>query len=124
MYDIEFYTSTQEFDYEINAADGAVLDRSVERLEYEDNSHSYDHQSNSGGNSASGSYISVDEAKATAVGHAGYAVSDVNFKKAKMESDDGYMVYEIEFYINGMEYDYTINASNGSIMDYDAETDD
>ncbi|MCD8368527.1 MAG: PepSY domain-containing protein, partial [Clostridiales bacterium] len=30
VYDIEFYTSTKEYEYEINATTGAILDKDVE----------------------------------------------------------------------------------------------
>ncbi|MCD7857996.1 MAG: PepSY domain-containing protein, partial [Clostridiales bacterium] len=33
VYDIEFYTATQEYEYEINAATGAVVDKSVETIQ-------------------------------------------------------------------------------------------
>lgn len=48
----------------------------------------------------------------------------MNFSKAKLERDDGITVYEIEFYKDGVEYDYTINASNGNILEFDADRDD
>lgn len=71
-----------------------------------------------------GSYIGVDSAKSTAAAHAGFSVSDVTFSKAKLENDDGCTVYEIEFYKDGMEYEYTLNATDGTIMEYDSEYDD
>ena len=40
---------------------------------------------------------------------------------AKLERDDGYMVYEIEFYSGGIEYEYTIDAVTGDIIEYDSE---
>lgn len=64
-------------------------------------------------------YIGIDQAKAVAVGHAGLSVSDVVFSKAKLDHDDGLVVYEIEFYKGGMEYEYEINAVTGDILEYD-----
>ena len=68
--------------------------------------------------------ISVDQAKSIATSHAGYSVSEVQFSKAKLEKDDGMMIYEIEFYKDGMEYEYEINALTGEILDFDSEWDD
>ena len=77
------------------------------------------------GNSGNGStYIGVDKAKSIAVGHAGFSLSDVQFSKAKLENDDGHTVYEIEFYQGDVEYDYTINAATGAVMEFDAERED
>ena len=75
-------------------------------------------------NPGAASYISIDQAKSIAVGHAGLSVSEVRFSKAKLENDDGYTVYEIEFYKDRMEYEYTINAADGSILEYDSDWDD
>ena len=112
VYDIEFYTSTHEYEYEINASTGKIISKDLEAFKTD--------SSNIGG----ASFIGVDKAKSIAAKHAGLSVSTVTFSKAKLEKDDGYTVYEIEFYYNGIEYEYTINATSGSIMEYDSERDD
>ncbi|MCD8105754.1 MAG: PepSY domain-containing protein [Lachnospiraceae bacterium] len=68
--------------------------------------------------------VSLDEAKAIALERAGLSASEVTFKKAKLDKDDGIMVYEIEFYQGQMEYECEINASTGAIIEFDAEWDD
>ena len=65
--------------------------------------------------------VGIDRAKAIAVGHAGVKSSDVVFSKAKLERDDGKLVYEIEFYSNYAEYEYTIDASSGTILEYETD---
>lgn len=65
--------------------------------------------------------MEVEEAKAIAAGHAGFSVSDVSFSKAKLEKEHRMMVYEIEFYKDGMEYEYEINAETGEIIKYEEE---
>ena len=67
----------------------------------------------------SGTDIGVDQAKTIAAQHAGFGVNDVVFSKTKLERDDGLYVYEIEFYKDGAEYDCTINAANGSVIEYE-----
>ena len=109
VYEIEFYTSDRECEYEINATTGKVISRSSE---------TYRTQSQNPGNA---SYIGVDKAKEIAAGHAGISLSGATFSKAKLERDDGYMVYEIEFYSGGIEYEYTIDAVTGDIIEYDSE---
>lgn len=44
--------------------------------------------------------------------------------KAKMEKDDGLLVYEIEFFQGRTEYECTIDALTGEILEYDEEWDD
>jgi Predicted membrane protein len=68
--------------------------------------------------------MEVEEAKAIAAGHAGFSVSDVSFSKAKLEKEHRLMVYEIEFYKDGMEYEYEINAETGEIIKYEVDEND
>lgn len=121
IYKIKFYTSTHEYEYKINAANGKVLSKEADALDDDDK----DHEKTSGNYAGNAdSYIGIDKAKSIAVSHAGFSVSDVTFSKAQLDDDDGYIVYEIEFYKDNTEYEYTINASNGAIMEYDSEWDD
>ena len=63
--------------------------------------------------------ISLDKAKEIALSHAGLSADQVTFVQANMDFDDGSQKYDIEFYCNGQEYDYEINASNGQIIQFD-----
>lgn len=112
VYDVEFYTSTHEYEYEINASTGAVHDKSVE---------AFKGNVTKPNNSNTGNYISVDKAKEIAVGKAGLSVSGVTFQKAKLDYDDGRAVYEIEFFSGGVEYECEVDASSGTILDYSSE---
>lgn len=68
--------------------------------------------------------ISAEEAKAIALEHAKLTAEDVSFTKAKLEFDDGRYEYEIEFNVGyEKEYDYTVNAENGAIVEYDVDID-
>lgn len=68
------------------------------------------------------SVISVDKAKQIALSHAG--VSGASFKKVKLDTDDGVRVYEIEFKVGNVEYEYDIDASSGAIISSSSEIDD
>ncbi|MCD8152988.1 MAG: PepSY domain-containing protein [Clostridiales bacterium] len=59
-----------------------------------------------------------------ALNKAGLSASDVTFQKAMLERDDGIMVYDIEFYNGYTEYECTINASTGTIIEYDMDMND
>ena len=67
--------------------------------------------------SAAKNYIGVERAKAIALRDAG--VSGVTFVKAKLDSDDGVRVYDVEFYKDNVEYDYEIDAVTGQIREKD-----
>lgn len=118
VYDIEFYTSNQSYDYEIDANTGAIRQKSVESFQ----SAAGTTAGTTSGNQASGSYIDVEEAKSIALNHAGFSASDVTFSKTKLEVDDGYTCYEIEFYYGRTDYDYKIDAVSGTVLEFDAET--
>jgi len=114
VYEIDFYTTDTEYDYEIRISDGTVLSKSTEAF--------IAGTSNTAGITAD-SYISVDEAKAIALEKAGLTTSDVTFQKAMLERDDGILIYEIEFYQGQTEHECTINATTGVILEYSTDVD-
>ena len=120
-YDIEFVTSTKEYEYEINATTGKITSKDVENIKSSGNSNSSG-SSGSDSSSTGDNYIGLSKAKSIATSHAG--VSNVNYTKAKLERDDGKYVYEVEFYKDGVEYEYTIDAVKGTILDWDIDEDD
>ncbi|MCD7766715.1 MAG: PepSY domain-containing protein [Lachnospiraceae bacterium] len=148
IYDIEFYTDTAEYEYEISAASGEILSFSMELTQNAatstanaagaDNSVgtsgaagfgsttdvSGDAAGTTPGTSSGTTFISLDDAKTIALEKAGVSASDVTFKKAKLDKEDGMMVYEVEFYQGQMEYECTINASTGAIIEFESEWDD
>ena len=117
VYDIEFYTSDTEYEYEIDASSGTVLEKNIEQFQIQTD------PTNSAVNSSVNNYIGVDRAKEIALNHARLNESDVQFAKAKLENDDDGVEYEIEFYSGRTEYDYTIDAVSGNIIEYDVDYD-
>lgn len=115
VYDVEFYTAEAEYDYEISAVDAAVVEKDISAFRVDT-----DQSSNNA--AASDKYIGVDSAKQIAVEHAGLSESDAVFSKAKLENDDGRAEYEISFYSGNTEYEYSIDAASGKILEYDVET--
>ncbi len=107
VYEIEFVTASAEYEYEIDAATGAIRERSLETRATSQPSTS--------------SYIGVDQAKRIALKHAGLTAAEVSFTKAKLEKDDGLRKYEIEFIKGNTEYEYEIDAATGAILEYKTE---
>ena len=76
---------------------------------------------------AANGQITLEQAKETALKHAGLKADAVTFVKAEQDYENGKLVYEVEFVTNDggkvMEYDYEIDAATGSVVsyDYDAE---
>ena len=81
-------------------------------------------ENSSSSGSASSNYIGVDKAKSVALSDAGLPASSVTFTKAKLDREDGVRVYEIEFFTQDKEYEYEINATDGTIRSKDIEKND
>lgn len=60
--------------------------------------------------------LSMEDAKAKALAHAGVTAENAIFAKEKLDWDDGRQVYEFEFYAGGYEYDYELDAKTGEII--------
>ena len=69
-------------------------------------------------------YITESKAKAIALEHAQLKESEVRIKKVKFDHDHDRAEYEIEFHQGRTEYEYTIDATTGQILDYDMDYDD
>ena len=108
-YEVNFYVGNREYDYDINAATGAI--RSYDS-EIDD-----DYVSST---EAAGAAISEDEARATVVARvSGASASDV---RLHLERDDGRLVYEGELIYNGTEYEFKIDAATGDVLDWESES--
>ena len=66
-------------------------------------------------------YISRESALEIAYGHAGVNAEEATMIKTEFDSEDGIMVYEIEFLAGTKEYEYDINARTGQVVKYEAE---
>ena len=73
------------------------------------------------GTASTKAYVTAEEAKNAALAHAGVSESDVGQLEIEFDSEDGLMVYEVEFYAGGREYDYDINARTGEVVGFSQE---
>ena len=60
--------------------------------------------------------IGKSKAESVALKHAGLEKAQVKFFECKLDAENGVKVYEVEFYFNGYEYEYEINAVTGKII--------
>ena len=114
VYEVEFYSGNNEYDYEIDASTGDIIS-------YDYDAEHYTRPDT--GNGGEETTITADEATSIALNHAGVSQSDTYGLHTELDRDDGRVRYEVEFKSGGYEYNYTINASDGSIVEYDRERD-
>ena len=113
VYEVKFWAGNTEYEYKIDGASGSV---------WKSEKETHHAPSSSGGGSGSSSAdIGTEQAKAAALTHAGVTESQVSQLKVERDTDDGLLVYEVEFRSGNYEYEYTIRASDGTILDYEQD---
>ena len=130
QYDIEFIASADntKYDYEIDAESGAILsvDRETGRNgnttsnSSQQNNTTQQQQNTTTGPQAAGE-ITADEAKSIALQHAGLAEADVLYANVEYDRDNGHNEWSVDFATQDTEYDYEINAADGSILKSEKE---
>lgn len=147
VYDVEFVVNGVEYDYEIDAVSGTILSVDQEADNYRAanqtagtqaapqtsgnaasqkttaQSNSTAQTANQGSTAQQNNYIGEQAAQDAALAHAGVSAQNVSFVRTKLDWDNGRWQYEVEFYDQGTEYDYSIDAVTGEVLgyDYDAE---
>lgn len=71
--------------------------------------------------SQSNTMLTAEDAKALAVEHAGLLGQQISRLRAEYEIDDGVPQYDVEFYHDGIEYNYEIHAETGKILSFDKD---
>ena len=135
-YAVDFTAGGRSYEYDIDAVTGVVIDSSSGGGTAETPAAGDDDgtasapaaasPSPSAGQTTGGQAAAVTEeqARETALSHAGLTADQVTFVRSKLDRDDGRLMYDVEFYTSDYkEYDYEIDASTGEILsyDYDAE---
>ena len=119
VYEIEFVTTSGngylEYDYEIDAATGSILS-------YDYDAESYTPQpTTTTPSTATGALIDEATAKLTAVNQMpGASTSDIY--EWKLDYDDGRWEYEGKIIYNQMEFEFTIDAATGAVIEWDVES--
>ena len=95
-YDVRFVSQGMEYDYEIKASDGTILEKDREAVETHSSSQNVSLPAESSTMTDS-DFISIDEAKSIALQVSGVDASNAVFTEAELNVDDGVHIYEIEF---------------------------
>ena len=111
-YEVEFYAGTTEYDYTISGTDGTILKQDKE-----------EHGGSQTTQPSAGSDIGAEKAKSIALSDAGFTASQVQNLQVEKDNDDGRLEYQVEFRVNGTEYEYTISAADGTILEKDIDKD-
>lgn len=106
VYDIEWYAGGAKYDYEIAVDTGEIIS-----FAYEEKTMGADSRSVT---------VSEADAKKTALDRVSGA-TDKDLYEWKLDYDDGRPEYEGKIIYGGMEYEFTIDAATGSVMEWDAE---
>ena len=124
-YEVEFMAGNTRYEYKIALTSAAVLERETERYGAPSggNTGTGGSTGTGGGTGTSGSDIGAEAAQQAALNHAGVSLSDTYEMKVKRDYDDGRLEYEVEFKAGGYEYEYKIDASSGTILDYERDWD-
>lgn len=141
VYEIEFRAGGYDYDYVISSKDGTIIEVDREYAGGLSDSGSADPQqtgqpddgtsgqtstSQTGGAAQTtpedSAYIGVDKAKELALQNAGVDAAAATFTKAKLDQDDGFYVYEIEFVSGEYEYSYELSATDGTVVDKDVDS--
>ena len=109
-YDVEFYSGSTEYDYDIDALTGAVLSFD----------HDLDNYTIHPSSSAQEELISAAKAQEIALGRAPAGAKVV---KCELDRDDGRYVYEVELREGRTEYECDVNAVTGVILKWEVDYD-
>ncbi len=111
-YDVSWYIEKTKYEYTIDANTGDILEK--------EESSGTPLAPTPEGNA----YIGEQRAKELALIRAGVAhPSSVTNLRVDFDLDDGVAVYEVEWRIGQTEYDCTIEASTGKILEFDVDKD-
>ena len=106
VYEIEWYANGAKYDYEVAVATGEII--------------SSDYEAKNIVGSGNSTTISEADAKQTALSRVSGA-TEVDIYEWKLDYDDGRPEYEGKIIYGGSEYEFTIDATTGTITEWDAE---
>ena len=122
VYEVEFVNNNVEYEYVIDAQNGEIIyvDREYERKNSTYNNQRVTQVENAGMNNL----IGEEKAKQIALANAGITEGQIKGLRIRREYDDGVVKYEIDFFVDNVEYEYEINAKTGTIIKVEKDLED
>jgi len=125
VYDVEFYFGGTEYDYEINAKTGAIIESHKEvDDDYVEKPSTNSGSSSSSSSSSSNTTSNRNKAINVALKHAGLSKSDVKDLSCEYDYENGVAVYEVEFETRDYEYSYDIDAKTFKVLHVEKDKED
>lgn len=116
VYEVSFLADAVEYEYVIREADGMILEWEMKGRDVGAATAEKSLEKDGGEVLETGDVlIGVERAKEIALSDTGVKAEDVSFSKIKFERDRRKTVYELEFYCDREELEYTIDAYGGEI---------
>jgi len=129
IYEVEFKSGSNEYEYKIDASTGEILKSKVE-ADDEDDDDDDDHKVErpEGEKPAKverpENLIGKEAAVNAALAAAGFSSSQAGEIECDLECKGGVWFYEIEFEVEANEYEYRIDATSAAVIDSRVEADD
>lgn len=121
LYELEFHVEGVEYEYDIHAESGKILEAERDEDDKKRKEKSNTEKKNTT-QPTKDAVISMDEAKQIAFDHAGVDGADTLFDDQEFDRDDN--LYELEFHVDGIEYEYDIDAETGNVLEAERDEDD
>ena len=127
-YDVDFYCTDTEYEYDIDATTGTVLKCEKSIMDVEDYAERDLLVKKAAGSAAPAQAqgVTEDQALDIALKHAGLSKGDISALRIHQDFDDdmGVTKYDIEFHVGAREYSYEIDTTTGNIYESEVDIDD
>ena len=122
IYDVEFCSGSLEYEYEIDAADGSIVERPWHVQQSEGGVVPPEESAAPSPSPAPQTGdIGAEAARDIALQHAGFSLGDIHDLDIELDHDDGRLQYKVDFNAGFSEYEYEIDAATGTIIEYDID---
>ena len=122
VYSVEFDTDTEEFEIDIDAKTGKIIRSQKETPEQETTEeNSTEVQETVPETSSEARSLGEAEAGKIALDYAGLAEAQVKNLEVETETENGILVYSVEFETDTMEYEIEIHGQSGEILSVETE---
>ncbi len=111
VYDVEFCCGAKEYDYELSALTGAVLEKDLDCEDYDWAGREDYHTT------ATGAAVTAERAKELAL----IKLPGATVRKCELDWDDGRWEYELELWKDGLEYECKIDGTSGQILKWEQD---